>query len=256
MSNIIDDKYCGCNNDSGILYGSKTFSVVGGKDIEVTDTVEGFHTKYIVDYEDDIDPYLIEIYNQAIAEVGENIAALTVDVRLMPGSDDLIVVNSVPDIDPVPVNEVFSLAYSDVTSNTAGKKNLLQLNITDSDGELHTLIVGPTFKHRFFQGFSILKLPNEAEIESYTSYLGFDLHEEYGGDNDYVIPAIGLKQYIHWFYPVGTNGLEGALLSDLAFALVREPNVFITNAFGLNLEYVHYRSSANFVPQTLKIGLY
>ncbi len=207
---------------------------------------------YRIDNVDYAAPTISTRHNPTVAEVGETIAAGNVRFTVEEGSEQVSSIVSVPDHSPFSVGQEKDVAFTNLTRNTPGLGNEIAVTITDGLSIQTAVDVGIPFKHRFFQGIQTLADLNEAQIEALTDISGANgrlsdgIMNLYGGSKNYILPSDGFVRFIHWLYPVGTPGINGALYNGLPLPLTTLGNKTITNSHGLSVELIHKRTSAAF----------
>lgn len=231
---------------------TETFDIRDGLNTKVRITNEQNLKIFRVDQIDYSPPLIVTNNNPVEAEVGENIGSGNVRFTINEGSEAITGIVSTPDHSPFVVTQEKDIPFTNLTRNTPGLGNQVDVTITDAKGIQTLISVGIPFKERFFQGINLKADLNEAEIEalvdisSANGRLSDGILSLYGGEKTYVLPSDGFVRYIHWLYPVGTPGISGGTYNGLPLPIQTLSNKSITNSHGLAVELVHKRTSGAF----------
>lgn len=248
-----------------IVIPSQSVEVREGTDIDVVYTQEGSKDVFTVSSNPLTAPTITNIITPSEAEVGDTIASAEFKVTINEGSEAIQSIVCVPDVGAFSagVQKIWNVA--NVTRNTIGNEAVHTITVTDVKSNVYVFVIGIAFKARIFQGFTNILEPDEATLEALQDITGANgriassLLALYQGEKTYVVPAGALPKYIHWWQPVATvssGPLSGLLLDGITpIPHVSGTNIFITNAFGVTLEYVHKRTSNSYGNISLDITM-
>lgn len=231
-----------------------------GKDMQIIKTIENGVPVFTFHYAPYTPPAISATVTPSTAEVGATVGTLEVPVnfhvKTTKGKDEIVLYTLTPDEPDVVVDTDFSFQKTAVTSGVAGLFPAYEMLVKDFSGTEVKTKFGVNFQHRYFQGYSFYDSLDATKIKALgNANLGANILSLWGGKKSYTTPNTAYLNYIYWVYPVGTAGINSAILSGLPFPTKRLADVVVTNQFGVQVTYAVVRSENKFGFTTLEISL-